>query len=85
MLLASEGHRLRLILASEMGSSFKQTLATWALTGAVGVLLSTNTFFIVRLIDKVDSTQELVWQLRQQLMLLSFRVDELAKLSLKEK
>lgn len=39
-------------------------------TVIIGVLFSGNIFFVKRLVDQLDSVREIVWQLRQDVVVL---------------
>ncbi len=46
-------------------------------TGAFGALLAGNLFFVTRLISRLETVVDEVWNLRQQITILSYRVDEI--------
>ena len=39
-------------------------------TSIIGVMLTGNVFFVKRLVDQLDSLREIVWQLRQDVVVL---------------
>lgn len=43
------------------------------------LLVSGNLFFVKRLVDKLEVIEERVWQLRQEVVILSMRVDSKIK------
>ena len=47
--------------------------------GAIlSLLIIANGFFIKRLVDQLDATREIVWQLRQDVVVLKVTVDNLS-------
>lgn len=46
-------------------------VSVWVL----GILFSGNIFFIKRLVDNLDKTTEMVWQMRQEIVVLKFAID----------
>lgn len=57
------------------------TIPGWflAVSGAVVTLLiSANVFFVKRLVDQLDATREIVWQLRQDVVILKVTVDNIS-------
>ena len=58
----------------------KQVMANYFEKGAlylVGLFLAGNLFFVKRLVDKIDSTESVVWQLRQNVVVLEVTVNNL--------
>jgi hypothetical protein len=50
----------------------------WAQTTGgvvISVLFAGNVFFVARLVDQLDATREMVWQLRQEVVLLTAKVE----------
>lgn len=46
--------------------------------GAVlSLLIGANIFFVKRLVDQLDATREIVWQLRQEVVVLKLTVDNM--------
>lgn len=45
----------------------------------ITLLVSGNLFFIKRLVDKIETMEATVWQLRQEVVVLSFRIDNQIK------
>ena len=45
------------------------------MTGALSLLLAGNIFFIVRLVDRLERVEEIVYQLRQGVAVLEARLD----------
>lgn len=43
------------------------------------LLVSGNMFFIKRLVDRLESVEERVWQLRQEVVIMGMRVDSKIK------
>jgi hypothetical protein len=51
-----------------------------AIGGAlIGILFAGNAFFVARLVEQLDGTREQVWQLRQEVVVLSSRVENIPK------
>lgn len=44
--------------------------------GFIGILVSCNLFFIKRLVDKIESMEVIVWQLRQEVVVLSVKIND---------
>lgn len=54
----------------------------WAQGIAAGImvmLFGGNIFFVTRLVEQLDATREMVWQLRQEVVVLSAKVENLPK------
>jgi hypothetical protein len=51
------------------------------LTGLISLLLSLNIFFVKRLVDEIDDTKQAVHGLSQTVALLSYRLDETARVA----
>jgi hypothetical protein len=42
---------------------------------ALGILSAANIFFIKRLISELDETKEIVWALRQEVVVMKYAID----------
>lgn len=51
------------------------------IAGAVVILLSGNIFFVKRLVDRLDSNEAMIFQLRQEMAVLSARFDTLSQIA----
>ena len=52
---------------------------TMTISGVIlSILMAGNVFFVKRLVDQLDSTREIVWQLRQDVVILKIAVDNLS-------
>jgi len=49
--------------------------------GVLVALLSVNIFFVKRLVDKLDSNEMMIFQLRQEMAVLSARFDTLSQIA----
>lgn len=45
----------------------------------MAILFAGNVFFVARLVEQLDGTREMVWQLRQEVVVLSAKVEALPK------
>lgn len=43
----------------------------------LSLLIGANIFFVKRLVDQLDATREIVWQLRQEVVVLKLTVDNI--------
>lgn len=59
-----------------MHDDVKRALA-WCATGAVTLLLSGNIFFLKHTFDKIENLEQVVWQLRQDSVILKFTIEEI--------
>lgn len=44
----------------------------------ISLLFAGNVFFIKRLVDKLESTEAIVWELRQQVAILKITIDNMS-------
>jgi len=51
--------------------------AMTAIGVVLSILMSGNIFFVKRLVDQLDATREIVWQLRQDVTVLKLTVENL--------
>lgn len=61
-----------------MHEDMKKVLA-WSVTAIIGLFLSGNLYFIRHTLDRIDAMESVVWQLRQDSVLLRFTIDEMRK------
>lgn len=59
-----------------MDSDDLKQLIRWALSGIISFLMMGNLFFIKRLVDRVDAQTDIVWQLRQDVVVLKTVYEE---------
>jgi hypothetical protein len=48
----------------------------WIVSGLISFLLAGNVYFVKKLIDQVDETTRIVWQLRQDVVVLKLIYEE---------
>lgn len=49
------------------------------ISGAIiSMLMMGNIFFVKRLVDQLDATREIVWSMRQELVVLKYTVDNMS-------
>jgi hypothetical protein len=59
-------------------STHSPNLPKWAQTVGgifISVLFAGNVFFVARLVEQLDATREMVWQLRQEVVILTAKVE----------
>lgn len=54
-------------------------IIVYAATTVIGVLFAGNIFFITRLIAKTETLTDEMWNLRQQVTIITYRLDEIQK------
>jgi hypothetical protein len=51
----------------------------WIVSGLISFLLAGNVYFVKKLVDQVDETTRIVWQLRQDVVVLKLIYEERKK------
>jgi hypothetical protein len=51
----------------------------WIVSGLISFLLAGNIYFVKKLVDQVDETTRIVWQLRQDVVVLKLIYEERKK------
>lgn len=54
-------------------------LVSYIVSGVIGILFMGNIFFITKLVSRIETIIDEIWSLRQQITILTYRVDEIQK------
>lgn len=53
-----------------------KSIARWVMATAIMMMLSSNVYFIKRLVDKIDQTEQTVYALREEIATLKAQINE---------
>lgn len=54
-----------------------KSIAKWVMATSIMMMLSSNVYFIKRLVDKIDSTEQTVYALREEIATLKGQISDL--------